>query len=49
MDALKVANGNLNEPQAPKDPCPCCGGRMIIICIPRFRPLEVFGRRPLGA
>jgi hypothetical protein len=33
-----------NEPQTPSHPCPCCGGRMIIIetfergCSPRTRP-----------
>jgi hypothetical protein len=33
-----------NEPQALLHPCPCCGGRMIIIetfergCTPRYRP-----------
>jgi Putative transposase/Transposase zinc-binding domain len=32
------------EPRAPSHPCPCCGGRMIIIeifargCAPRYRP-----------
>lgn len=33
-----------DEPQAPEHPCPCCGGRMIIIetfqrgCSPQYRP-----------
>jgi hypothetical protein len=33
-----------DEPQAPEHPCPCCGGRMIIIeifargCSPRYQP-----------
>jgi hypothetical protein len=36
-----------NEPQAPSHPCPCCGGRMIVIeifergCSPRTRPPSV--------
>jgi hypothetical protein len=36
-----------NEPQTPAHPCPCCGGRMIIIeifergCAPRTRPTSV--------
>jgi hypothetical protein len=36
-----------NKPQAPSHPCPCCGGRMIVIeifgrgCSPRTRPPSV--------
>jgi hypothetical protein len=36
-----------NEPQVPSHPCPCCGGRMIVIetfergCSPRTRPASV--------
>ena len=36
-----------NEPQTPSHPCPCCGGRMIVIevfergCSPRARPASV--------
>jgi Putative transposase len=36
-----------NEPQTPSRPCPCCGGRMIVIeifergCSPRTRPVSV--------
>jgi len=36
-----------NEPQTPSHPCPCCGGRMIVIeifergCSPRTRPASV--------
>jgi len=36
-----------NEPQTPLHPCPCCGGRMIVIeifergCSPRTRPASV--------
>lgn len=29
IEAIKAAS--TNEPQTPKHPCPCCGGRMIII------------------
>jgi hypothetical protein len=38
---------NSNEPQTPSHPCPCCGGRMIVIetfergCSPRTRPTSV--------
>jgi Putative transposase/Transposase zinc-binding domain len=46
VDAIKAASvsTNANEPQAPKHPCPCCGGNMIIIerfqrgCSPKYRP-----------
>jgi ssDNA-binding Zn-finger/Zn-ribbon topoisomerase 1 len=44
IDAIKAASAEANEPQTPKHPCPCCGGRMIIIEIfqrgraPRYRP-----------
>jgi hypothetical protein len=31
IDAIKAASANSNEPQTPEHPCPCCGGRMIII------------------
>jgi ssDNA-binding Zn-finger/Zn-ribbon topoisomerase 1 len=31
IDAIKAASAEANEPQTPKHPCPCCGGRMIII------------------
>jgi hypothetical protein len=40
-DAHNTGDG---EPQGPSYPCPCCGGRMIIIevfergCAPRYRP-----------
>ena len=36
-----------NEPQTTSHPCPCCGGRMIVIeifkrgCSPRTRPVSV--------
>lgn len=43
--AADAADGN--EPQSPSHPCPCCGGRMIVIetfargCSPRTRPASV--------
>jgi hypothetical protein len=44
IDAIKAANAEPEEPKAPEHPCPCCGGRMIIIetfqrgCSPSYRP-----------
>src|SRR3989442_654895 len=44
IDAIKAASTNVDEPQTPQHPCPCCGGRMIIIetfqrgSSPRYRP-----------
>jgi hypothetical protein len=44
IEAIKAASTDANEPQTPEHPCPCCGGRMIIIetfqrgCSPRYRP-----------
>ena len=44
IDAIKAASTDANEPQTPEHPCPCCGGRMIIIetfqrgCSPQYRP-----------
>ena len=44
IEAIKAASINTNEPQTPERPCPCCGGRMIIIetfergSSPRYRP-----------
>jgi hypothetical protein len=41
--AITAASTNADQPQTPKHPCPCCGGRMIIIeifhrgCSPRTR------------
>jgi hypothetical protein len=43
IETLKGASPDTNEPQTPKQPCPCCGGPMIIIetfqrgCSPRYR------------
>ena len=31
VEAIKAATAKPDEPQAPEHPCPCCGGRMIII------------------
>jgi hypothetical protein len=44
IDAIKATSTNVDEPQTPQHPCPCCGGRMIIIetfqrgSSPRYRP-----------
>jgi hypothetical protein len=44
IEAIKAASTSANEPQMPKQPCPCCGGCMIIIetfqrgCSPRYHP-----------
>jgi Putative transposase/Transposase zinc-binding domain len=44
IEAIKAAGTAAEELQAPKHPCPCCGGRMVIIeifqrgCSPRSRP-----------
>ena len=44
IDAIKAASTDATEPQTPEHPCPCCGGRMIIIetfqrgCSPHYRP-----------
>jgi hypothetical protein len=43
--AADAADGN--KPQTPSHPCPCCGGRMVVIetfergCSPRTRPANV--------
>jgi len=31
IEAIKAASTEANEPQTSEHPCPCCGGRMIII------------------
>jgi len=42
-----AAAADSNEPQKPAHPCPCCGGRMIVIetfergCSPRTRPMSL--------
>ena len=44
IDAIKAASTEANKPQTSEHPCPCCGGRMIIIetfqrgCSPHYRP-----------
>ena len=44
IEVIKAASTNTAEPQTPEHPCPCCGGRMIIIevfargCSPQYRP-----------
>jgi Putative transposase len=44
IEAINAASADADEPQTPKHPCPCCGGRMIIIetfergSAPRYRP-----------
>jgi hypothetical protein len=44
IEAIKAASTATDEPQTPRHPCPCCGGRMIIIetferaRAPRYRP-----------
>jgi hypothetical protein len=47
IDAIKAASTTADEPQTPQHPCPCCGGRMIIIeafargRAPQYRPQTV--------
>jgi hypothetical protein len=42
----KTADADGDEPQTLSHPCPCCGGRMIVIeifergCSPRTRPVS---------
>jgi hypothetical protein len=44
IDAITAATTKPNEPKPPELPCPCCGGRMIVIetfqrgSQPRYRP-----------
>ena len=44
IEAIKAVSTDATEPQTPEHPCPCCGGRMIIIeifargCSPQYRP-----------
>ena len=47
IDAIKAADAKPEEPKAPEHPCPCCGGRMLIIETflrgqqPKHRPTPV--------
>jgi hypothetical protein len=47
IDAIKAASATPEEPKQPQHPCPCCGGRMIIIETflrgqqPKHRPTPV--------
>jgi hypothetical protein len=47
IDAIEAANAKPDEPKAPEHPCPCCGGRMLIIETfsrgqqPKHRPAPV--------
>src|SRR5258708_1130237 len=47
IDAIKAASATPEEPKQPEHPCPCCGGRMIIIETflrgqqPKHRPTPV--------
>ena len=44
IEAIKAATANPDEPKTPEHPCPCCGGRMVIIetfqrgCSPTYQP-----------
>ncbi|HSJ40646.1 MAG TPA: IS91 family transposase [Xanthobacteraceae bacterium] len=44
IDAINAAAMKPNQPETPQHPCPCCGGRMLIIetfqrgCQPRYHP-----------
>jgi hypothetical protein len=44
IEAIKAASADANQPQTPEHPCPCCGGRMIVIETfqrgrsPQYRP-----------
>jgi hypothetical protein len=44
IDAIKAATTKPDQPKSPEHPCPCCGGRMVIIetfergRAPRYRP-----------
>jgi hypothetical protein len=44
IEAIKAATANPDQPKTPEHPCPCCGGRMLIIetfqrgCSPTYQP-----------
>jgi hypothetical protein len=44
IDAIKATTTQPDEPKTPEHPCPCCGGRMVIIetfqrgCSPAYQP-----------
>jgi hypothetical protein len=44
IEAIKAATAEPEEPKTPEHPCPCCGGRMVIIetfqrgCSPTYQP-----------
>jgi hypothetical protein len=44
VDAIKAASEGAKEPQTPHNPCPCCGGQLIII--ETFRPGSSPQHRP---
>src|SRR5437764_10087960 len=49
IDDIKALNAKPEEPKAPEQPCPCCGGHMRIIetfargCEPKHRPTPPCG------
>jgi hypothetical protein len=49
IDAIRAATTKPDEPKSPEHPCPCCGGRMIIIetfergSSPKYRPTAPTG------
>jgi hypothetical protein len=45
IEAIKAATAKPDQPKTPQHPCPCCGGRMVIIietfqrgCSPTYQP-----------
>jgi hypothetical protein len=45
IEAIKAATAKPDEPKTPEHPCPCCGGRMVVIetfqrgCSPTYQPV----------